>query len=77
MKAYRGVDNVIRLFRPRLNILRMLKSSQRSALPNFYPDELINIICELVKIDKEWVPYSNTSSLYIRPTLIGTDVFFF
>lgn len=29
---------------------------------------------ELVKLDQEWVPYSTSSSLYIRPTFIGTDV---
>jgi len=41
---------------------------------DFDSNELIKIICELVHIDKQWVPYSNTSSLYIRPTMIGTDV---
>lgn len=76
MKAYRGVDNVIRLFRPRLNMERMRRTAERSSLPDFNADELISLISYLVKIDKEWVPYSNTSSLYIRPTLIGTDVFF-
>jgi branched-subunit amino acid aminotransferase/4-amino-4-deoxychorismate lyase len=26
-----------------------------------------------VQIDQEWVPHHNSSSLYIRPTLIGTE----
>ncbi len=74
MKAYRGVDNRIRLFRADMNMARMKKTAARSALPDFDADEAIKIISELVRLDKRWVPYSNTSSLYIRPTLIGTDV---
>ncbi|XP_053112374.1 branched-chain-amino-acid aminotransferase, cytosolic isoform X5 [Hemicordylus capensis] len=33
MKAYRGVDGKIRLFRPRLNMDRMLRSAVRATLP--------------------------------------------
>uniref|UniRef100_A0A915P744 Branched-chain-amino-acid aminotransferase n=1 Tax=Meloidogyne floridensis TaxID=298350 RepID=A0A915P744_9BILA len=40
---------------------------------DFDGDELLKIITELVRLDKEWVPYSSTASLYIRPTMIGTD----
>uniref|UniRef100_A0A915DAL3 Branched-chain-amino-acid transaminase n=1 Tax=Ditylenchus dipsaci TaxID=166011 RepID=A0A915DAL3_9BILA len=73
MKAYRGVDNRIRLFRADMNMARMKKSALRSSLPDFDAEELIQIVCEMIRIDREWVPYSNTSSLYLRPTIIGTD----
>jgi branched-chain amino acid aminotransferase len=33
MKAYRGDDGKIRLFRPDLNMKRMLTSAERSVLP--------------------------------------------
>ncbi len=33
MKAYHGVDNQVRLFRPELNLARLSKSAHRSALP--------------------------------------------
>jgi branched-chain amino acid aminotransferase len=33
----------------------------------------MRIICDLVQLDREWVPYSSSSSLYIRPTMIATD----
>lgn len=33
MKAYRGVDGKIRLFRPDLNMKRMSTSAERSVLP--------------------------------------------
>lgn len=33
MKAYRGPDNKVRLFRPMINMKRMLKSAHRACLP--------------------------------------------
>ena len=74
MKAYRGVDGRIRLFRPDLNMARMNNTAQRVVLPNFDGEELTKCVKRLVAIDQEWVPHSTASSLYIRPTLIGTEV---
>lgn len=73
MKAYRGVDGKIRLFRPDLNMERMNRSALRLGLPTFDGRELIKCLCRLVSIDQEWVPHSEASSLYLRPTLIGID----
>ncbi|XP_064178178.1 branched-chain-amino-acid aminotransferase, cytosolic-like [Anguilla rostrata] len=73
MKAFRGVDNHIRLFRPTLNIQRMLRSAKRSCLPLFDQDEMLECIRKLVEVDQEWVPYNTDASLYIRPTFIGTQ----
>ncbi|XP_006897277.1 PREDICTED: branched-chain-amino-acid aminotransferase, cytosolic [Elephantulus edwardii] len=73
LKAYRGVDNKIRLFRPHLNMDRMYRSSLRTTLPVFDKEELLKCILQLVKLDQEWVPYSTSASLYIRPTFIGTE----
>lgn len=69
MKAFRGVDGKIRLFRPELNMARMNSSAQRSGLPTFEPEEFIKCISRLVSIDQEWVPHTESASLYIRPTL--------
>ena len=30
-------------------------------------------MCRLVQVESEWVPHDTSSSLYIRPTLIGTE----
>lgn len=49
MKAYRGVDNRIRLFRPELNMERMRRGAIRSALPDFDGTELLRCIKELVR----------------------------
>ncbi|CAD5114340.1 DgyrCDS3480 [Dimorphilus gyrociliatus] len=79
MKAYRGYDNVIRLFRPDKNMERMKTTALRSNLPDFDGEELIECIKKLIAIDSDWVPKPNPSScsqsstLYIRPTMIGTD----
>lgn len=35
MKAYRGVDDKIRMFRPMHNMARMNVTASRSCLPNF------------------------------------------
>lgn len=74
MKAYRGVDGRIRVFRPDMNMERMNRSAHRSGLPTFSGPELIKCLSRLVSIDQEWVPHSESSSLYIRPTFIGIDV---
>ena len=74
MKAYRGEDGRLRLFRPDRNMARMLNTAKRSSLPTFDASEMIKCIKRLIQIDKEWIPHSTTSSLYIRPTFIATDV---
>lgn len=72
MKAYRGQDGKLRLFRPSRNCARMLTSSTRIALPTFAPEALESLIVSLLAIDgKKWVPTPG-SFLYIRPTMIGT-----
>uniref|UniRef100_A0A7M4F0B5 Branched-chain-amino-acid aminotransferase n=2 Tax=Crocodylus porosus TaxID=8502 RepID=A0A7M4F0B5_CROPO len=73
MKAYRGVDGKIRLFRPMLNMDRMARSAKRATLPCFDKHELLDCIRKLVEVETEWVPYSTSASLYIRPTLIGIE----
>uniref|UniRef100_A0A8D8QPN8 Branched-chain-amino-acid aminotransferase n=2 Tax=Cacopsylla melanoneura TaxID=428564 RepID=A0A8D8QPN8_9HEMI len=73
MKAYRGVDGHIRMFRPDLNMDRMNRSALRAGLPQFDPEEMIQCLNRLIQIDQEWVPHTTAASLYIRPTLIGTD----
>ena len=73
MKAYRGVDGKIRMFRPMHNMARMNVTAARCCLPTFDGAELLRCIRELVLLDSAWVPHDTSSSLYIRPTLIGTE----
>ncbi|CAD5120895.1 DgyrCDS9447 [Dimorphilus gyrociliatus] len=73
LKAYRGADNVIRLFRPDKNMERMIETANRCEFPDFDGNELIGCIKKLISIDRDWVPNSQSSTLYIRPSMIATE----
>ncbi|XP_075924611.1 branched-chain-amino-acid aminotransferase, cytosolic-like isoform X3 [Petromyzon marinus] len=73
MKAFRGVDNKVRIFRPMLNMERMHRTALRASLPSFDTAELCECIRKLVELDKDWVPHSTKASLYLRPTFISTE----
>ncbi|KAL7414229.1 aminotransferase [Mrakia frigida] len=71
MKAYKSEGAEPRLFRPDMNMARMLRSAGRVALPQFEPEALISLIQTLVKLDEKFIP-PPPFSLYLRPTMIGT-----
>ena len=73
MKAYRDDHGKVRLFRPEKNMERMNRSASRICLPNFDETELLKLIKKLVQLDQHWVPSEPGYSMYIRPTLIGTE----
>nr|XP_057933341.1 branched-chain-amino-acid aminotransferase, cytosolic [Doryrhamphus excisus] len=73
LKAYRGDDGQVRLFRPMLNMERMIYSAKKTCLPAFEPSELLECIRKLVEVDQDWLPQSNSITLYIRPTYISTE----
>ncbi len=73
MKAYRKKDGSIQLFRPMENIRRMNRSAERMCLPEI-PEELaLEVLKKFVEFEKEWVPYEEGTSLYIRPFMFGND----
>ncbi len=73
MKAYRGPENQILLFRPEENMKRLNNSNKRMCIPEIDTEFCLTAIKELVSIDKEWVPGAEGTSLYIRPFIIATD----
>ncbi|KIM33901.1 hypothetical protein M408DRAFT_325470 [Serendipita vermifera MAFF 305830] len=73
MKAYRDKTGKVTLFRPDMNMKRMNKSAARIALPTFDGDALLDCIKTLIRLDAHWIPQEVGHSLYIRPTLIGTQ----
>ncbi|MFO7155358.1 MAG: branched-chain amino acid aminotransferase [Pseudomonadota bacterium] len=75
LKAYRGRDGKVRLFRPEANCKRMADGAARLCMPPLPPEQMLELIVELVKVDKDWVPHSHGTALYIRPTLIATEPF--
>ena len=75
LKAFRGVDGKVRLFRADANGERMASSARKLCLP-VPPVELFVKACyEVVKRNIDYVPpYESGASLYLRPVLIGTKV---
>lgn len=73
MKAYRTADGKIQLFRPMENVKRLNNSAERLCLPQLDEEGCLEIIKTMVEIDKDWVPHSEGTSLYIRPFIYGND----
>ncbi|EON61196.1 branched-chain amino acid aminotransferase [Coniosporium apollinis CBS 100218] len=73
MKAYKDSHGHIRLFRPDRNMARLNKSSARIALPTFNGAALTDLISRFVKLDERFIPSARGYSLYLRPTMIGTQ----
>ncbi|KAH0603631.1 uncharacterized protein H6S33_007290 [Morchella sextelata] len=73
MKAYYDTQGRVRLFRPDRNMARLNTSSARIALPTFNAEEMIKCISAFVAVDQKFVPKKKGYSLYLRPTMIGTQ----
>ena len=74
LKAYRGLsDGKIRLFRLDMNAQRLAASCERLCIPAVPEEIFTQSICELVSLDKEWVPHGPDRSLYVRPLIFGAE----
>ncbi|GIX94994.1 branched-chain-amino-acid aminotransferase, mitochondrial [Caerostris darwini] len=73
MKAFKSRNGQAYLFRPDLNMKRMLLTAERASLPKFDGDELLKCMKKLIAIDQHWIPEKEGCALYIRPTFIGID----
>jgi branched-chain amino acid aminotransferase len=73
LKAYRGKDNRIRLFRIDENAKRMRRSAEGIMLAKVPESLFIEAVKKVVRLNERFVPPHGTgASLYIRPLLIGT-----
>lgn len=75
LKAFRGVDGRVRLFRPHKHIERLNNTARRMCIPALDPDLALRSLVELVGLEREWVPSSVGTALYVRPTIIATEPF--
>ena len=73
LKAYRGRNGSIFLFRPAENIKRMNASAERLCMPTLDPDLFMEAMKKLVLMERDWIPHGRGTSLYIRPTMIATE----
>ena len=75
LKAFRGVDGKVRLFRADENGRRMASSARKLCLPEPPVELFVKACYEVVKRNIDYVPpYESGASLYLRPVLIGTKV---
>lgn len=73
MKAYRGQDDEVLLFRPKDNLRRFNHSANRLCMPEVTEELFVNGVKELVKLDKQWIPTPDQGTLYIRPCMFAVD----
>lgn len=74
MKAYRGTDGRIRMFRPQENARRFNQSAMRMAMPEIPEDIFLDAVGRLVTADEDWIP-AGSGSLYLRPFMFADDAF--
>ncbi len=73
LKGYRWANGEIWLFRAEQNCERLNRSAKKMCMPEIDPGLQMRAIEQLIAADKDWVPHSVGSSLYIRPTMIAVE----
>lgn len=73
MKAYRGKDGRIRLFRCRDNAQRFIDSASYIQMAAPPVDLFVEAVKKAVRLNEHFVPpYESGATLYVRPLLIGS-----
>ncbi|WP_321491294.1 branched-chain amino acid aminotransferase [uncultured Desulfobacter sp.] len=73
LKAYKTESGKVQLFRARDNFARMNRSAKGLCIPGIDVDFVMDALKKLVKIEKDWIPETMGTSLYIRPFMFATD----
>ena len=75
LKAFRGKDGKVRLFRPEENAKRLQRSARYLGIEAPSTEMFIDMCMQAVKENIDYLPpYEATgASLYLRPTLFGTN----
>lgn len=75
LKAHRGQNGEILLFRPMANFARLNKSAERMSMAQLPEWTFTEGLKEIINLDKSWIPTGEESALYIRPFMFGTEAF--
>jgi len=73
LKAYKTNDGKILLFRPGKNMQRINISNDRLCIPEIDTEFAVEALKAIVRVDQDWIPEEEGTSLYIRPFIIATD----
>ena len=73
LKAFRGKDGKIRVFRMDENAKRLQSSSRAILMPELPVEKFEEAVRKVVLLNERFIPpHESGSSLYLRPLLIGT-----
>lgn len=73
LKAFKGVDGKVRIFRLEENAKRMISSADYLEMAQPSVDLFCKAVTKAVELNADFIPpYETGASLYIRPVLIGT-----
>lgn len=75
LKAFRGADGRIRVFRIDRHAKRLAMGAERLCLPAIDPELVRAAMLELVRVERDWIPTGVGTALYLRPTIIATEPF--
>ncbi len=73
MKAYQVNQAKPALFRPEINLRRLNRSAGRLCMPDVPAELFAQALTSVIKACQPFIPGSTGQSLYLRPTLLGTD----
>ena len=75
LKAYKGENGDVFLFRPDMNAKRTNNTNDRLVIPQLPVEDFVQAVSAVVDVDRDWIPTEPGTSLYIRPFIIATDEF--
>jgi branched-chain amino acid aminotransferase len=75
LKAFRGQDGKLRVFRLDRHAARMAEGAKRLCMPSIDAELMRQAVVEFCRLEREWVPSSAGTALYIRPTMFATEPF--
>ncbi|MCH5238762.1 MAG: branched-chain amino acid aminotransferase [Muribaculaceae bacterium] len=74
LKAFRGKDGKIRIFRMDENAKRFVRSAEKMLMAPLPVEKFCEMVKKVVKLNERFIPpYGSGASLYIRPLEIGVS----
>lgn len=75
LKAFTTESGGIQMFRPKDNISRFNRSAHILCIPELDEALHFDALKQLINLERDWVPKTPGTALYIRPTIIATDAY--
>ncbi len=73
LKAFRGTDGRVRIFRPDRNAARLRDSCRRLCIPPLPDGAFEEAVEAIVRMEHEWIPRRRGEALYVRPLIYAED----